>query len=190
MSNITYESSVYKRTVSYTNFKGEKNETTLYFALDPLQLLQVMASLEDKSTKRSGNPAKRASNGISDEAQLKMVRDLAIRSAGFPSEDGETWEPFENFENTIAGKAFMTKLTSSDGDRREFSEKVILDPFRAFVKYAEADETNTAAEVQQFTTMLAQMENIFKMPSPQDETLEERRARLAAELESLTANDA
>ena len=33
--------------------------------------------------------------------------------------------------------------------------------------------------------MLSQMENIFKTPSPQDETLEERRARLAAELESL-----
>lgn len=185
MSNLTYEASVYQRTVKYTNFKGETNETTLYFALDPLQLLQVIATFEPKKSK-SANPAKAGKpEPLTDEQQLKFVRDLCIKAAGFPSDDGETWEAFEDFDNTIAGKAFLTKLASSDEDRREFSQKVILDPFRAFVEYAAADPSNNPAEVQQFKQMLSQMENIFKTPSPQDETLEERRARLAAELESL-----
>ena len=44
MSQITYEASVYTRTVKYKNFKGEVNDTTLYFALDPIeQILQAGA---------------------------------------------------------------------------------------------------------------------------------------------------
>lgn len=186
MSDLIYKASVYSRTVKYTNFKGDTNETTLYFALDPLQLMQVIATFEPKKQKKSGNPARQNEvAAISDEQQLKFVRDLCARSAGFPSDDGESWEPFEGFSDTIAGKAFLTKLASSDGDRREFSEKVILDPFRAFVDYAAADPTNSPKEIQQFQTMATQLENIFKEPAPKDESLEDRRTRLAAELAAL-----
>lgn len=185
MSNLIYEASVYNRTVTYKNFKGETVTVDLYFALDPLQLMSVMASIETKKVK-SGNPALNGRDAeISDEAQIKMVRDLAVRSAGTPSDDGETWIPFEDFDQTIAGKAFLTKLASSDADRREFSEKVILAPFRAFVDFAVADESNSSKDKQQFKTMLTQMENIFKEPEATAETLEERRARLAKELETL-----
>ena len=185
MSDLIYEASVYHRTITYKNFKGETQTVDLYFALDPLQLMSVMATVETKKV-RSGNPAINGKDAeITDEAQIKMVRDLAVRSAGTPSEDGETWLPFENFDQTIAGKAFLTKLASSDSDRREFSEKVILAPFRAFVNYAIADESNSAKDKQQFKTMLTQMENIFKEPETPGETIEERRARLAKELETL-----
>lgn len=185
MSNTIYEASVYKREVSYKNFKGETKTQTLYFALDPLQLMQVIAGFEGKKIK-SGNPALRGKEApISDEQQLKMVRDLAIQSAGSPSEDGETWLPFEDFSDSLVGKAFLTKLAASDGDRKEFSEKVILDPFRAFVNYALADESNTDKDKQQFTTMLKQMENIFVAPERPDEDIEAKRARLAAELAAM-----
>ncbi len=182
MSQLTYEASVYKRTVKYKNFKGETNETTLYFALDPIQLMQAIASFAPKAS-RSKNPAKQANPEITDEEQIKFVRSLAEKAAGFPSEDGETWEPFDNFADTIAGKAFLTQLVSSDGDRKEFSEKVILDPFRAFVGYAEADPTNEAKDTQQLRTMLSQLENVFV--GKQDESIEDRRARLAAEMAAL-----
>jgi len=183
MSQLTYEASVYKRTVKYKNFKGETNETTLYFALDPIQLMQAIASFAPKAT-RSKNPAKQANPEISDEEQIKFVRSLAEKAAGFPSEDGETWEPFENFADTIAGKAFLTQLVSSDGDRKEFSERVILDPFRAFVGYAEADPTNEAKDTQQLRTMLSQLENVF-VGKDANESIEDRRARLAAEMAAL-----
>lgn len=186
MSQPIYQASVYERTVHYINLKGKTSQATLYFALDPITLMQVMVGFKPKASK-SGNPAVRNKEfEISDEAQIKLVLDLAEKAAGFPSDDGETWEPFYDFHSNIAAKAFMTKLTSSDDDRREFSEKVILAPFKAFVEYATADEGNSPADIQQFKTMLAQMENVFKAPPAKpDETLEERRARLAAELESL-----
>lgn len=184
MSQLTYEASVYKRTVKYKNFKGETNETTLYFALDPIQLMQTIASFAPKTSK-SKNPAKQGQPEITDEDQIKFVQGLAKKAAGFPSEDGEVWEPFENFEDTIAGKAFLTQLVSSDGDRKEFSEKVILDPFRAFVGFAEQDPTNTAQDTQQLRTMLSQLENVFVGKPDKNESLEERRARLAAEMAAL-----
>ena len=43
MSDQIYTASVYERTVKYTNFKGETRDATLTFALDPLQLLSVIA---------------------------------------------------------------------------------------------------------------------------------------------------
>lgn len=186
MSELMYEAAVYSRTVKYRNYKGEEKSAELFFALDPITLMQVIATFEVKPNKKSGNPATRAAEPtITDEAQIKFIRDLASKAAGFPSEDGETWEPFANFADSIAGKAFLTRLTSSDGDRKEFSEKVILDPFRSFANFAKNDPSNSQAEVAQFDTMLAQMENIFKAPDPKTETLEERKERLARELESL-----
>lgn len=187
MSQITYEASVYKRDVKYRNFKGETNETTLYFALDPIALMQTIASFAPKTSK-SKNPAKQNQVEITDEDQIKFVRGLALKAAGFPSDDGESWEPMDNFENTIAGKAFLTQLVSSDGDRKEFSEKVILDPFRAFVSYAEADPSNTPKETQQLRTMLGQLENIFT-GKPDNESIEDRRARLQAEMAALDKTD-
>lgn len=185
MSNMIYEASVYSREVTYRNFKGEEKTQTLYFALDPLQLMQVIAGFEPKKIK-SGNPALRNQDApISEEQQLKMVRDLAIKSAGTPSDDGESWVPYPEFDNDLVGKAFLTKLAASDGDRKEFSEKVILAPFRAFIGYATTDESNSPKDKQQFAQMLQQMENIFVVPDKPDESMEERRARLAAELASL-----
>lgn len=187
-NNLIYEASVYHREVSYRNFKQEEKSATLFFALDPMQLMQVIASFEPKKN-RSNNPAlKDQAAPVSDEQQIKFVRDLVIKAAGSPSEDGESWIPFTDFENTLVGKAFLTKLTASDGDRREFSEKVILNPFKAFVGYAESDESNTPAEVQQLKRMLVQLEQIFAMPDPEKESVEDRRARLEAELNAMQAD--
>jgi hypothetical protein len=188
MTKIIYEASVYSREVSYRNFKGEEKSQNLYFALDPLQLMTVIAGFNPKKVK-SGNPARQGQPAAIDDAQqLTMVRDLAVQSAGTPSEDGEAWDKFEDFEDSLAGKAFLTKLASSDGDRREFSEKVILAPFRAFVGYATADPTNTDKDKQQFSKMLAELENIFVIPDIPDETMEARRVRLEAELAEMRSN--
>jgi hypothetical protein len=188
MSNSTteliYEASVFSKTVSYKNFKGEINTVELFFALDPLALMQQIAGFKPK-TSRSGNPAKRGQEEWDEGEQLKFVRELATKAAGTPSLDGENWTPFEDFEETLAGKAFLTKLASSDGDRREFAEKVILEPFRAFVRYASADPSNSSKDVADFQKMLTQMENIFVVPDLSQESVEERRARLQAEMAAL-----
>lgn len=185
MSDLVYEASVYSRTVNYKNFIGETNTVKLYFALDPLRLMQVIAGFEPKKVK-SGNPARNGKDQeLTDEDQMIFVRDIACSAAGTPSEDGESWEPFEKFEESLAGKAFMTKLITSEGDRKEFSEKVLMDPFRAFVAFAEGDPSNNPSEVQQFKVMLGQLENIFKVPDVANESLEDRRARLAAEMAAL-----
>jgi hypothetical protein len=186
MTDHIYTASVYTRDVSYTNFKGEEKSTTLYFALDPLQMMQVVASAAPKTNTKSGDPRRRGQvEPFTDEQQLKFIRDLVKRAAGFPSQDGESWEPFTDFDTSIAGQAFLTKLASSDGDRREFTEKVLLAPFKAFVRYAESDPTNTQKDIQQLKTMEAQFENVFKVADKSDETPEERRARLQAELDQL-----
>lgn len=182
MTQITYQATVFTKTVTYTNFKGETKTIELSFALDPMQLMGVIASVETKKG-RSKNPA--ATGGFSDEQQLKFVRDLAAKSAGFASDDGESWEPFEDFEDSLAGKAFMTWLVSSDEGRRTFSETVVLKPFADYVSFVEADPSNTPAEVQQLKTMLSQLSNIFKTPAPKGESAEDRRARLEQELASL-----
>lgn len=189
MSKRIYEASVYTRDVSYKNFKGDVVERTLMFALDPLQLMQVISTVQPKKIK-SGNPALNGKEEeISDTDQLKFIRDLAVKSAGSTSEDGETWIPWENFDNDLAGKAFLTKLTSSDNDRREFAEKVILDPFRAFVGFASEDEGNSPTDIANFKGMLAQMENVFKMPDAKVETIDEKRERLARELAAMGGAD-
>jgi hypothetical protein len=185
MTTRIYEASVYSRDISYRDFKGEEKHRTLYFALDPLQLMQIIVGFQPKPVK-SGNPALNGKPAeISDEEQLKFIRDIAIKAAGAPSEDGEYWEEFPDFGGSLAGKAFLTKLTSSDADRKEFAEKVILDPFRAFVGYASDDEGNSAVDIGNFQDMLKQMENIFKTPDKKNESLEERRARLQAEMAAL-----
>jgi hypothetical protein len=182
--DTVYEASVYTRTVNYKNFKGESRSVELFFALDPLKLLKVIAGFNPKKSK-SNNPARRNELEISDADQVQFVRDLCIQAAGEPSADGEAWIPFPDFEETLAGQTFLTKLASSDGDRAEFAEKVILDPFRAYVRFAAADETNTPKDVQQFQTMLSQLENIFTAKDKPEESYEDRRARLAAELAAM-----
>lgn len=182
MSQLTYEASVYTNTVKYKNFKGKVSETPLHFALDPLQLMSVIADFRPAKTK-SKNPAKQGEVAMTDAEQIKMVRNLAQRAAGFPSDDGESWEPFDGFEDSIAGKAFLTKLVSSDQARKEFSEKVILQPFRDYVGFSKADPSNTAAETLELEQMLAQLENVFS--DKPDETVEARRERLRAEMAAL-----
>lgn len=184
MSQITYEASVYTSLVKYRNFKGKEQEFMLHFALDPIQLMQTIASFAPKASK-SKNPAKQGTPEITDEEQIKFVRGIACKAAGFPSDDGESFEPFENFENTIAGKAFLTQLVSSDSARKNFAEMVILAPFAAFVSYAESDPSNTKEETQQLRTMLGQLENVFV--GKDNESLEERRSRLQAEMAALEA---
>lgn len=187
MTNMIYEASVYSRTVSYRNLKGEDKTQTLYFALDPLQLMSAFAGYEPKKVK-SGNPSRNNQDAeFTEKEQLEMVRDLAVLAAGIPSLDGETWTPYVDFDNDVAGKAFLTKLVASDGDRKEFAEKVIMAPLRAFVEYAEADPSNTPAEVQEFRAMLNTMEKMFIVPEKTPETMEDRRARLAAEMAALDA---
>lgn len=185
MSEVYYEASVYSRKISYKNFKGEEKTAELNFALDPLSLMTVMSNYVPKKIK-SGNPALRGQEAeMSDEQQIRMVRSLAVQAAGNPSDDGESWEPFENFDETIVGKAFLTKLVSSDADRREFSEKVILAPFEAFVRYFEADASNSASEIKEMQVMLERIRKVFAVPDPTTETAEERATRLKAELAAL-----
>lgn len=186
-TDIVYEASVYSRTVKYKNFHGDEKSVTLYFALDPLELMAMIAGFNPKKSK-SNDPRKRGQDEIDEGEQVKFVRDIAIKAAGTPSKDGETWYPYENFENDLAGKTFITKLASSDGDREEFAQKVLLDPFRAFVKFAEADPTNTKKDVLQFQQMVAQLERIFSSGDNAGESLEEKRARLAREMAELESD--
>ncbi len=189
MTTVTYEAALYSREISYTNFKGETKTVELFFALDPIQLMRVIASVPSPKKSKSGNPAERASKEsvLDEEQQLKFLVDLASKAAGWPSDDGESFEPFSDFADTIAGKAFITKLASSDGDREEFARKVIIDPFEAFVNFAAADEDNTEAEIADFRKMLESMKRIFTSANVKrdGETLEQRKARLLAEIDSL-----
>lgn len=184
-TEIVYEASVYTRTVKYKNFHGEEKTVTLHFALDPLELMSMIAGFAPKKS-RSNDPRKRGQDEIDEGDTVKFVRDVAIKAAGTPSKDGESWYPYENFENDLAGKTFITKLASSDGDREEFAQKVLLDPFRAFVKFAEVDPTNTKKDIQQFQQMVAQLERIFSTSGDNvGETLEDKRERLAREMAEL-----
>ena len=134
----------------------------------------------------------RVTDGTRIERVLPTIREIADKAAGYPSADGERWLPIKDFCDSLAGKAFITKLASSDDDRKEFAEKVMLAPFRAFVEYAKADPSNTKGEIAKFETMLGQFERIFAT-STADETIEARKARLAeemAELEKIAGDDA
>jgi hypothetical protein len=191
MSGIVYQASVYSRVVEYRNFKGQDKKVELFFALDPLQLLSVIASFEPKRNKRSKNPAKQGEvEPITNEQQLEFVQGLVKKAAGWPSDDGESWEPFPEFEESLAGKAFLTKLASSDADRKEFSEKVVLDPFRAYVAYAKDDPSNAPKDVKQLESMSAQLETLFSEKVDPDESLEARRERLMAELAQIEGGPA
>lgn len=182
---ITYNATVYSREISYTNFKGETKTVRLDFSLSPLELMSIIAGFEPKKS-RSNNPAKKGRvEEISSEEQLNLFTKLASASAGFASEDGESWEPFEDFEESLAGKAFLTKLASSDADRKEFAELCILAPFRAFTQFAINDESNSPADVAEFRNTQAQMEKLFATPETPSETPAERRARLQAELDAV-----
>lgn len=184
---VVYEAPLHTQEISYRNFNGDVKTTTLFFSLDPLSLMRIIGEIKFKTSK-SGNPAlKGQQEELDDGAQLKLVHDLACRAAGHASPDGETWVPWVDFGEDLVGKAFLAKLTASDGDRREFSQKVILDPLRQFVAYAIADESNSPKEVQEFRAMLVKMENVFKAPESNPETVEEKRARLQAELADIPA---
>lgn len=185
MTQPVYEAAIYSREVTYRNFAGEEQTVSVDFALDPIELLDLIASSSNITTKsKSNDPRKRNAEVVDEGKQFRFLRDIANRAAGYPSADGERWLPISDFTDSIAGKAFITKLASSDDDRKEFAEKVMLAPFRAFVEYAKADPGNTKSEIAKFETMLQQFERIFAV-STADETLEARRARVAAEMAEL-----
>lgn len=186
---LVYQAAIFTHEVNYMDYKGKTKKAVLNFALDPVQLLEIIASVPT-NTSKSNNPSKKGQNiAISDEQQIKLVRDLAAKAAGWPSDDGETWEPFADFQNQLAGKAFMTLLVSSDQMRKDFADTVFLEPFRAYVSFAAADPSNTPKEIQQMQSMLAQLENTFSEKPNPEETLEEKRARLAADLAALDVAD-
>lgn len=186
--NKLYEASVYSFNIDYRNFNGQVKTATLNFSMHPLQLMEVFSSYKPRTIK-SGNPSINGKSAeMTDEDQIKMVQRLAGQAAGTPTEDGEAWIPFEDFTDSIAGKAFLTRLVSSDQTRREFSEKVLLDPFRAFMRFARQDPTNSPKEIAELENTLKKMEDVFKTPEPYKETDEERRARLHAELAKLEGN--
>lgn len=184
---IVYEAAVYSREISYKNFNGELKTSTLHFQLPPLKLMAVLSGYTPKKIK-SGNPALNGKDAdFTDEQQITIVRELAIKSVGTPREDGEGWIPFEDFDTSVVGEAFMTKLVSSDADRKEFSEKVVLAPFKAFVGYASDDPTNSKTEIAGLQDMLTKLENVFKGPAIGSESPEARRERLQQELKALEA---
>lgn len=188
MTNPVYEAAIYSREVTYKNLKGEEKTVEVNFALDPIQLLELIARQPVTTKSRSKDPRKQGTEEVDDGRMFAFLREIADISAGEPSWDGEQWLPIPNFSTLLAGKAFITKLTSSDADRQEFIEKVMLAPFAAFVEYAKDDPTNSKEEIAKFEGMLAQFKRIFSVSSA-DETLEARKARLAiemAELERLT----
>ena len=187
--SITFETTLFTHQVSYKNTRGEEKSVTLEFCLNPIKLLELVASFQPRKSK-SANPARRGQDEITDEQQIKFLRRLAVAAAGWASEDGESFEPFEEFEDQLAGQAFLTKLLTSDTLRQEFAEIVMLQPFRTFVNFAKAEETNSKKDVQLFETQLAQLENIFKAGAPNpEETVEDRRARLEAELAAMNSTD-
>lgn len=185
MTQPVYEAAIYTREVTYRNFAGTEQTVSVDFALDPIELLDLIASSSNITKKvRSNDPRKKNEEVVDDGKQFRFLRDIANRAAGYPSADGERWLPISDFTDSLAGKAFITKLASSDDDRKEFAEKVMLAPFRAFVEYAEADPGNTPGEIAKFKTMLEQFERVFAV-STADETLEARKARVAAEMAEL-----
>ena len=184
MTNPVYEAAVYTREVTYRNYKGEESTVEVSFALDPIQLLELIAKQPLSKKSRSNDPRKKGVEEIDEGKTFTFLRDIAGKAAGYPSADGERWLPVEDFLDTMAGQAFLTKLASSDSDRKEFAEKVMLAPFRAFVGYARADEGNTKEEIAKFEQMLVQFERVFAV-SVADETLEQRKARVAAEMAEL-----
>lgn len=187
---IIYTAAVYSSVVNYVNFKGEAQEVQCQFSMNPIQLMTIISKFQPKKVK-SGNPALNGQvEAMTDEQQLEIFRTIASRAAGEASEDGESWTPWINFEESLAGMAFMTKLASSDGDRKEFAEKVILDPIRAYVGYAVSDESNTEKDIKEFNDLLSQMEKLFlETPAKAAETPAERRARLQAELDATPDED-
>lgn len=183
MSANVYEAKVHTAHVEYINFKGERQSADVMFALDPVTMLGVISRIKfDKS--RSANPQKRNEQTMSDSASIELVQDLVSTSAGWPSEDGESWEKYENFNETLAGQAFLTKLTSSDAERKEFVRNVMLTPMRAFIGFARLDKTNSPAEIQELEATYANLEKVFNesLEENRTETLEERRERLQREL--------
>lgn len=186
--NITFEATPFTHQVSYRNTKGEVKEVTLEFLLNPITLIELVAGFQPKKS-RSANPARQNQDEMTDEQQIRFLRKLAVTAAGWASADGESWDRFEDFESSLAGQAFLTKLVTSDGLRKEFADVALLQPFRTFVQFAKADDGNSPKDIQLFETQLSQMENIFKTEARPDETLEERRARLQAEMDALASND-
>jgi hypothetical protein len=186
MSQPVYEAAVYSREVSYRNYNGEEATVEVSFALDPIQLLELIARQPISKKSKSNDPRKRGQEEIDEGKTFTFLREIAKVAAGYPSHDGERWLPVEDFTETLAGQAFLTKLASSDEDRKDFAEKVMLAPFRAFVGYAKADPGNSKAEIAKFEQMLQQFERVFAV-SVADETLEARRARVAAEMAELEA---
>jgi len=183
MSEIVYEAEIFTRKISYKNYNGLVQTVQLDFSLDPLSLLELIASVPVAKSK-SNNPAKRDDEvTLSDSDQVALIRRIAEEAAGHASKDGETWERWENMSDSLAGKAFLTRLSSSDTDRREFVEKVVISPFRAFVSYAKSDPTNSQADIAGFDEVLHRMERIFD--TPEGETIEDRKARLMAELSAI-----
>ena len=116
---------MYKKTIEYEDFKGNKRKEDFYFNLSKAELMEM-----ELSTQAGTDEMIRMLIATKDHAKIVSIyKNLILKSYGIRSEDGtrfiKTDKLREEFEQTNAYSEFFIELLSSSEEQAKFINGVV-----------------------------------------------------------------
>lgn len=116
---------MYKHTVSYTDFDGNKRTEALYFNLTAMELSDLQLS-QDGGLAEYWQKIVDANDGF---LILEAFRKLVLAAYGEKSDDGRYFmkndEIRNRFECSAAYDAYMNEIAGNEGLLKEFADSII-----------------------------------------------------------------
>ncbi len=116
---------MYKKTIEYEDFNGNKRKEQFYFNLSKAELMEM-----ELSTKAGVEEKLRVLIATKDNATIvKTYKDLILKSYGIKSEDGtrfiKSQQLRDEFEQSAAYSEFFMELLSDQDEQARFINAVI-----------------------------------------------------------------
>ena len=116
---------MYKKTITYEDYNGEKRTEDFYFNLTQAEVAELQFSIDGGYSEMLTTIVKNKDNA----AMLKFFKDLIAKSYGIKSEDGRRFikkqENVDEFMETPAYSALFMEFITDENAMVEFFNKVI-----------------------------------------------------------------
>ena len=111
---------MYKKTITYTDYNGEKRTETFHFNFSKAELAELQLSTDGGLE----TYIKRIVDAQDSKALVKIFKDLLLKSYGVKSDDGRRFikskELSDEFSQTEAYSDFFMELATNDKAAAEF----------------------------------------------------------------------
>lgn len=118
-----------KKTLTFTNFLGEKETESFYFNMSEGELIKLQLSAIDQKTESFQDKLEKIAKGLQGRELVNVIDDLVLGSYGEKTSDGKRFvknaQLRENFTSSNAYSALITELFTDAGKLAEFVNGVV-----------------------------------------------------------------